>query len=130
MTTTATPTKCTECHRTLTAPASIARRMGDTCARNARRRLAAAVLTRTFKNAEAAKAKALQLLTDKALVPTRHAGQYLATSTDGATAYLVDTVERSCTCKGHTRIGRCYHLVAADLVEIVTARRTAYALAA
>jgi hypothetical protein len=121
---------CTRCHATLTSAKSVAARIGRTCARLNRQEAAASVFTRTFKNADAARAKALQLLTDNALVPTRHAGQYLATSSDGTAAYLVDTIERSCTCKGHQRVGRCYHLVAADVAEVTTARRTTYALAA
>jgi hypothetical protein len=124
------PTRCTECRRPLTSAASIARGMGRTCARTARRRAAAFVLTRQFKGAEAARTKALQLIADGALVRTRHEGQYLAVASDGLGTYLVDAVERSCTCKGHARQGRCYHLVAADVVEITTTRRSAYALAA
>ena len=130
MTKTATSTECTECHRTLRAAKSIARGRGPVCDLKARRRAAANVIARPFKNAEAAATKALQLLADKALIPTRVAGQFLAASTDGTQTYLVDTVERSCTCKGHHRTGRCYHLVAADVAEITTSRRTAYALAA
>lgn len=126
----ATTAQCTECHRTLTSTASIARGRGRTCDRNARRKSAAHALTREFKNAEAARAKALQLLADRALIPTRHAGQYLTTSTDGTANYLVDTVERSCTCKGHNRVGRCYHLVAADVTELTAGGRRSFALAA
>lgn len=129
MTTTKT-TRCSECHRPLTAKASIARGRGKVCDLKARRRAAAAVIARPFKNAEAATTKALALLADKALVPTRHAGQYLAVASAGDAAYLVDTVEGSCTCKGHARTGRCYHLVAAQVAEITTTRGAAYALAA
>jgi hypothetical protein len=128
--TTEAPTaKCSRCHRTLTSQASIKRGKGAHCARLDRRERAAAVLTRTFKGAESARIKALALLADRALVPTRHDGQYLAASSDGAQTYLVDTIERSCTCRGHQRVGRCYHLVAADVLEMAT-RRTQLALAA
>lgn len=128
-TTTAT---CKRCRATLRSPKSVARGRGDRCHRlwlqeQAAKRLVTAA---GFKDPEAARTKALQLIADKGLVPTRHTGQYLAVNSKGDGAYLVDTTERTCTCKGHTRVGRCYHLLAADTVEITTARRTAYALAA
>lgn len=121
---------CRRCHSILRSDKSIAKGIGRTCERNERRERAATVLTRTFKGAEAARTKALNLLADKALIPTRHAGQYLAASSDGTQTYLVDTVERSCTCRGHQRVGRCYHLVAADTLELASARRNQLTLAA
>lgn len=121
---------CRHCHAILRSTRSIARGIGPVCERNERRERAATVLTRTFKGAEAARTKALALLADKALIPTRHAGQYLAASSDGTQTYLVDTVERSCTCKGHQRVGRCYHLVAADTLELASVRRRSLTLAA
>ena len=123
-------TKCSECHRTLTAKASIARGRGPVCDLKARRRAAAERLARPFKNTDAAVTKALNLLADRALVPTRHTGQYLAVASDGTTSYLVDTIERSCTCKGFGRVGRCYHQLAAEVAEITTTHRAAYVLAA
>jgi hypothetical protein len=128
--TTATHTAtCRRCHATLKSARSVARGIGPVCERNERRERAAAVLTRGFKGAESARTKALALIADRALVPTRHEGQYLAASSDGTQTYLVDTIERSCTCKGHQRVGRCCHLVAADVLEMAT-RRTQLALAA
>lgn len=126
----ATTATCTRCHATLRSAASIKRGMGAHCAKMHRREQAAQRLTRTFKGAQAAADKALALLADKALIPTRHQGQYLAASSDGTQTYLVDTIERSCTCKGHARVGRCYHLVAADTLELATTRRRGLALAA
>lgn len=117
----ATKAHCLRCGRTLTSAASITRQYGPTCAAKVRKAAAVADFT-AFKDSAAARTKAEQLITDGAIVPTRVAGQYLATSSDGDAFYLVDTVERSCTCKGHTRTGRCYHLSAAD---ILTATRTA-----
>ncbi len=125
-----TTTKCSRCHRILRSEASIKRGIGRHCQRLNRREQAAEVLTRTFKGAESARTKALALLADKAIVPTRHEGQYLAVGSDGISTYLVDTVERSCTCKGHARVGRCYHLVAADVLEMASTRRTQLTLAA
>lgn len=125
-----TTTKCSECHRPLTAAKSIARGRGPVCDLKARRRAAAARLARIFKDADRAANKALRHLADKAIIPTRHDGQYLAVATEGDTAYLVDTIDRTCTCKAGQRHGRCTHLLAADIAEITTTRRAAYALAA
>lgn len=115
MTTTQTTTKCSRCGRTLTSPASIARGRGRVCQAKVRAAAQAADFT-AFKNAKAAQAKAAELIDDNAIVPTRVAGQYLATSSDGTMAYLVDAVEGSCTCKGAQRLGRCYHLAAAVII--------------
>lgn len=120
---------CTECGRKLTSAASIVRGRGRTCDLKVRRQAAAERLARPFADAEAAVTKALTLLADKALVAADRDGQYLAAASKGDATYLVDTAARSCTCKGHERVGRCYHLVAADVVEI-TDRRSAYTLAA
>lgn len=119
---------CTECGRILRSEASIARQMGPTCAA---RKTAAANLSTPFKDAEDAARKALQIITDKAIVRTRTQGQYLVVASHGDQSYLVDVLESSCTCKAGARLGRCSHLLAANIVEITATRRTAlYALAA
>lgn len=115
MTTTQTTTKCSRCGRTLTSPASIARGRGRTCQAKVRAAREAADFT-AFRDAKNAERKAAELIDDNAIVPTRIAGQYLATSSDGLNTYLVDTVEASCTCKGAQRTGRCYHLSAAVIL--------------
>jgi len=130
MTQTATPTKCTECHRPLRAATSIARGRGPVCDLKVRRRAAAERLARPFKDADRAATKALRHLADKALVPTAAARQYLMVATAGDATYLVDTIARTCTCKAHQHHSRCTHLLAADVAEITTSRRAAYALAA
>jgi hypothetical protein len=134
MTTTAkTPrAHCLTCRAALYTDRSVTRQRGDRCYRKYRAEQAAARLATAagFKDAEAATTKALALIADKGLVPTRHTGQYLAVASKGDAAYLVDTVERTCTCRGHHRTGRCYHLLAADVAEHLAARRNAYALAA
>lgn len=122
--TSTTPTHCLRCGRALRAAKSIADGMGRTC--KAKVRAAAKVVDLSaFKDAAAAAAKAEQLIEDGAIVPTRITGQYVATSSDGTTVYLVDAVERSCTCKGHQRVGRCYHLVAADILSAAAPARRA-----
>lgn len=114
MTTTQTIT-CSRCGRTLTSPASIARGRGPRCHAKVRAAAQAADFT-TFTNAADAQRKASELIDDNAIIPTRIAGQYLATSSDGLNTYLVDTVEGSCTCKGAQRAGRCYHLSTAVIL--------------
>lgn len=74
-----------------------------------------------FKDAAAARNKAVQILIDRSLVATRFPGQYLAVSSEGIGAYLVDVIERSCICKAGHRLGRCSHVVAADINEILLA---------
>lgn len=114
---------CLSCGRPLRTTASIARRRGPKCARKVRA-VAKVIDLTAFKDAKAARAKAIELIEDGAIVPTRHAGQYLATSGDGTTVYLVDLVEGSCTCKGHQRVGRCYHGSAAAILS-AAARKAA-----
>lgn len=121
---------CSRCHALLTDPRRVAKGIGRRCEQLDRQERAAFALTRDFKGAESARVKALELIADRAIVPTRHDGQFLAVSSDGTNTYVVDTLERSCTCKGHQRVGRCFHMVAADVLEITTDRRRAYALAA
>lgn len=70
-----------------------------------------------FRDADAAEARALELIETGALVPTGRRSLYLAVSSDATDRYLVDTREGSCTCKGHVHAGHCYHLVAAVMVE-------------
>lgn len=121
-----TPTaKCERCHRVLRSAKSIAAGKGRTCARLARIEAAANVVDLTaFKDTAAARTKAMQLIADRAIVATRHAGQYLAVASQGDNTYLVDTIERSCTCKAGQRLGRCSHLVAGDILD-TAARHTA-----
>lgn len=122
--------RCTECGRPLRSAASIALGRGPVCDLKARRRRAAAALARNFKNPKAAAAKALSHIEDQALVNVRHAGQYLAVSSDGEQTYLVDVILRFCTCKAHENHGRCTHLLAAQIAEATAARGRDYTLAA
>lgn len=119
---TQTPTaNCIRCGRKLTSAASIANGMGRTC--RAKVAEAAKVIDLSvFKDAKGAATKSAQLIADAGIVPTRHAGQYLATSSDGTKTYTVDTIERTCTCPAGLKGRACYHLVAADTI---TASRTA-----
>jgi hypothetical protein len=69
-----------------------------------------------FRDAKAAKNKAVELVEQAGIVPASRAGLFLAVSSDGSNTYLIDTVEGSCTCKGFAHVGRCYHGVAAALL--------------
>lgn len=81
--------------------------------------VASVELVATFKDPRKAFDKAVQLLLDEALIPTRHAGQYLAKSSSGEDTYLVDTFERSCTCPAFAHHQRCSHLVAAYAADLL-----------
>lgn len=128
MTKTAKTATCTRCHATLRSAAAVKAGKGRTCARKDREDArieaieAAAELVdvSAFKDAKDARDKGAQILVDRSLVPTRFACRYLAVASDGSGTYLVDTVERSCPCKAQTHWGRCSHLVAADIAEILT----------
>jgi hypothetical protein len=69
-----------------------------------------------FTDARTAEAKALELLELGALVQWDRF-RYLAAATSGNDYYVVDTLIGSCTCKGYTYSGHCYHLVAAVALE-------------
>jgi hypothetical protein len=75
-----------------------------------------------FKDADAAKAKADELIESGALIGLRNAYTYLAVSSSGGSGYVVNTVEGSCTCNGNVYTGHCYHVLAAVTLE--TAPRT------
>lgn len=117
---------CRGCYATLRAPKSVAAGIGPTCARKERQEAAerealatatTAVDLSAFKDASRVLDKAEQLIEDGAIVRTRFEGQYLANGSDGVSTYLVDITERSCTCKAGQRLGRCNHLVAADILD-------------
>ncbi|MFC5748897.1 DUF6011 domain-containing protein [Actinomadura rugatobispora] len=117
---------CQRCRGLLTNARSVARGYGARCWALKRRedaeRQALTTATRAadvsaFKDGARVLDKAEQLIDDGAIVRTRFEGQYLANGSDGVSTYLVDTTERSCTCKAGQRLGRCNHLVAADILD-------------
>lgn len=75
-----------------------------------------------FTDTKTASDKAQELLELHALVPTSRPYRYIAISSQGTDGYLVDTVQGSCTCKGHLYTGKCYHLLAATILETRAAR--------
>ncbi|MFB4300656.1 hypothetical protein [Actinomadura sp. NTSP31] len=124
---TATKTaNCRKCRALLTNARSVAREHGDRCWREKQREDAerqalatatAAVDLSAFKDAASVLDKAEQLIIDGAIIPLRNEGAYLANGSDGVSTYYVDTVEQSCTCKAGQRLGRCNHLVAANILD-------------
>lgn len=70
-----------------------------------------------FRDAKTARTKATDLVEQAAIIPASRPNLYLAAASDGTDTYLIDTAEGSCTCKGYVHQGRCYHLVAAVLLE-------------
>jgi hypothetical protein len=79
----------------------------------------------TFANPAAAETKAVELVEAGAIIPAGRRGLYLAVSTSADDRYLIDTINGSCTCKGHAHTGHCYHQVAAVMVESGVAELTA-----
>lgn len=80
-------------------------------------RRTAARLLASFAEPAVTREKALELVEQGALIPAEREGEYVAVSTDASSVYLVNTGSVSCGCKGYEYVGRCYHLVAALLVE-------------
>lgn len=70
-----------------------------------------------FKDADAAQAKADELIESGALIGLRNPYTYLAVASSGGSGYVVNTVEGSCTCRGHVYSGHCYHVLAAVVLE-------------
>lgn len=69
-----------------------------------------------FRDAKQARDKALELIESGGLIPASRPGLYLAVSSDGGNTYVTDAWEPSCTCKGWTYSGHCYHLAAATML--------------
>src|SRR4051812_2454408 len=103
-------TKCTGCGRALTAAASIARGMGRTCAKKARR--AAAVLTAGFKPAAIEKAK--ELIEQGGIIPLRGRRVFQVVASNGIDTYK--TAKQACSCPAGIKSRTCYHVVAAHLL--------------
>lgn len=74
-----------------------------------------------FRDTAAAQAKAAELIESGALIQMRDAYTFLAVASTGGSGYVVDTVEGSCTCKGHVYTGHCYHLLAAVTLQTTAA---------
>lgn len=123
---TKTTGKCIRCGRKLTDPASIAAGMGRVC-RSHTIKAAKVIDLSAFRNAQAAKDKATELVEQAGIIPAGRPGLYLAVASNGTDTYLVDSVEGSCTCKGFAHQGRCYHQVAAALMDARSTTRFAVA---
>jgi hypothetical protein len=104
-----TTTKCTRCHRPLTALASITRGYGRGC----QAKIRAAAKVADHKPAQVA--KALELVADGGIVPIRGRRVFAVVSTSGTGRYL--TAPQACNCAAG-RKGRtvCYHRIAAQLL--------------
>jgi hypothetical protein len=107
---------CLRCGRKLTAAASISRRYGRGCAAKIRR---AAMETALAEMTPAQAAKAIELISDGALVPMRRSGVYQVASSDGSTTYLTHTAGCSCPAGIHQRL--CFHRGAVRCLEAAKA---------
>lgn len=113
MTTTTDPRpRCLKCRHVLRTAKSIARGYGPTCMRRIKEN--AAVAATDFKPAQVE--KALELITDGALVPSIRPRLFFAVSSDGEQNYLINTIANTCNCKAGRRDVRCYHLAAAQIL--------------
>jgi len=83
------------------------------------RRTAAKQLA-AFRDTAAAQSKADELIESGSLIPM-NPYTFLAVSSSGGSGYIVNTVEGSCTCKGHIYTGHCFHLLAAVALETAPA---------
>lgn len=73
-----------------------------------------------FRDANAAQAKADELIESGSLIQM-NPYTYLAVASTGGSGYVVNTLEGSCTCKGATYSGHCYHMLAAVVLETAAA---------
>jgi hypothetical protein len=104
MTNTAEHATCQGCGRKIWSAASIAAGRGSGCRAKLRKATQTADLT-VFHGWQVEKARdAIEL---GAIVALSREGIYAAVSGDGVTVYVVDAIERSCTCKSRVP---CYHL--------------------
>jgi uncharacterized Zn finger protein len=106
-------TKCRSCHRVLRSASSIAAGIGPTCARNEKRKQAAAeLIVQQYTHQQVKKAAAL-LTAGSVTQIDLHTFQ--AVSASGA-RYDVDTTRAACTCPAGQHGRACYHLAAAQLL--------------
>ena len=76
-----------------------------------------------FRDTAAAQAKADELIATGALIQIDNPYTFLAVASAGGRGYVVDTIDGSCTCKGHVYTGHCYHLLAAVVLETASETR-------
>jgi hypothetical protein len=114
------PARCLRCGRRLTALASISRGYGRAC----RARIAVAARTADLGAFHAWQVdKARDAIEVGAVVPSTRPGLYAAVSGDGATVYLADARDRSCTCKAAANRRRCYHVAGALILAAAAPAR-------
>lgn len=105
------PSACLRCGRPLTARESLQRGVGSRCGRLVQL-TASAVLAAA---SPAAVDRALQLITDGGIVPTRGpALAWTTVSSDGTTRYR--TSATACTCAAGVHGRDCYHRLAVRLL--------------
>ncbi len=101
---------CKGCSRKLTNSLSVERGFGPTCwaKKVAEVQALADELVREFSAKQID--KAMELIEDNALQPTRRAGLYLAISSNGFDTYLVH--RNACNCPAGLKSVKCYHRAA------------------
>ena len=103
--------RCLRCGRKLRSAAGIAQGFGDRCRA---RVIAAAKVTPLVGWSKTQTDKAAELIGDKGIVPTGHAGVWRTVSSKGDAYYL--TAPEACNCRAGLNGRRCYHSAAATLM--------------
>jgi hypothetical protein len=114
--------RCLRCGRKLTAAKSVADKYGRGCL--AKIREAALAEVRADFSAEQQVA-ADELIRDGGLVPTNREGVFRAVSSKGDAFYL--THSQACNCFAGLKGRRCYHLLAARILNVASRRSLAKA---
>lgn len=102
---------CLRCGRALRSAAGISQGFGPVCRA---RLIAAAAVTSLADFTRAQQDKAADLIGDKGIVPTGHAGVWRTVSSNGQAFYL--TAPEACNCPAGLNGRRCYHSAAATLM--------------
>lgn len=104
--------RCLRCGRHLTAAASVGQGYGRACRA---RIIAAAKVTSLADWSKAQQDKAAELIGDKGIVPTGHAGVWRTVSSRGD-AYYLTAETGACNCPAGLKGRRCYHGAAARIL--------------
>ena len=114
--------KCEGCGRPIWSAVSLAAGRGSGCRAKLRKAAKTADLT-AFHPWQVTKAR--DAIETGAIVPLSRPGMYAAVSSGGpvrkadpepVVVYVVDAIERSCTCKAAMHGHRCYHLAGAVIL--------------
>lgn len=111
---------CERCQRVLTSPRSIKAGAGRGClARRREEALRKAIAGFSAEQRE----RAVLLISDAGVVPTRQPGVWRTVSTDGSVIYL--TTSQVCSCPAGQHDVLCYHVAAVRVMEAANRKAAA-----